>query len=76
VKVPPRAGLFGSRDFGRPEYAQLLDTAGSAIAEGAENGSEMGAFHREKNAIKERSLLIKYQEFLPLGLEPVVIHVT
>jgi hypothetical protein len=36
----------------------------------------MGAFAREKSAIKERSLLIKYQEYLPLGLEPAVIHVT
>ena len=29
-----------------------------------------------ENAIKERSLLIKYQEYLPIGLEPVVVHVT
>ena len=36
----------------------------------------MGAFAREKNPIKERSLLIKYQEFMPLGLVPVVVHVT
>jgi hypothetical protein len=76
VERLPRAGLFASLDFGRPEYAQLLPTAGAAVAEGAENGSEMGAFWREKNAVKERSLLIKYQEYLPLGIEPVVIHVT
>ena len=76
VKVPPGAGLFASRDFGRPEYAQLLATAGGEISEGAEDGSEMGAFWREMNATKERSLLIKYQEYLPLGLEPVVVHVT
>ncbi len=76
VPERPRAGLFASREFGRPEYAQLLATASSAIAGGAEDGSEMGAFSREKSAVKERSLLIKYQEYLPLGLEPVVIHVT
>ncbi|MBK8211869.1 MAG: hypothetical protein IPK78_19940 [Rhodospirillales bacterium] len=76
VKVPPRAPLFASREFGRPEYAQLLAIAGGEISEGAENGSEMGAFWREMNAVKERSLLIKYQEYLPLGLEPVVVHVT
>ena len=76
VDVPPRAGLFASRDFGRPEYAQLLPTAGGEINEGAEDGSEMGAFCREMNSVKERSLLIKYREYLPLGLEPVVVHVT
>jgi hypothetical protein len=74
--IDPRAALFGSLRFGRADYAQLLATAGPAIAEGAEDGSEMGAFWRERSAIKERSLLIKYQEYLPLGLEPVVVHVT
>jgi hypothetical protein len=76
VELLPRAALFASRDFGRPDFAQLLATVGREIAEGTEDGSEMGAFARERSAIKERSLLIKYQEYLPLGLEPVVIHVT
>jgi hypothetical protein len=76
VRMPPRAPLFASRNFGRPEYAQLLPTVGREISEGAENGSEMGAFCREMNAVKERSLFIKYQEYLPLGLEPVIVHVT
>jgi hypothetical protein len=43
---------------------------GSTILEGGEDGSELGAFARERNAVKERSLLIKYQEYLPLGIEP------
>lgn len=84
VRVPAQGAIFRSRQFGQPDYAQLLPTADSAILapphstilEGAENGSEMGAFAREKNPIKERSLLIKYQEFMPLGLVPVVVHVT
>jgi hypothetical protein len=70
------APRFASRAFGQPAYAQLLATAGAAIAEGAADGSEMGAFWREQNAIKERSLLLKYHEYLPLGMEPVVVHVT
>jgi hypothetical protein len=76
IGLPPRAFLFASLDIGQPAYAQLLDTAGGKIAQGAEDGSEMGAFWREKNALKERGLLIKYQEYLPLGIEPVVVHVT
>jgi hypothetical protein len=76
VMVRPREGLFVSHDFGHPAFAQLLATADGAITAGAEDGSEMGAFAREKSAIKERSLLIKYQEYLPLGLEPVIVQVT
>jgi hypothetical protein len=79
-----RAALFTSRQFGDARYAQLLPTAdnaiqspaGATILEGAEDGSEMGAFAREKNPIKERSLMIKFQEFMPLGLVPVVVHAT
>lgn len=76
VKVRPRAGLFSELDFGAAAFAQLLATVSEAITAGAEDGAEMGAFAREKSAIKERSLLIKYQEYLPLGLEPVIVHVT
>ena len=76
VSIEAGAGLFASLDFGQPAYAQLLATADGDITEGAEDGSEMGAFAREKSAIKERSLLIKYQEYLPLGLEPVIVQVT
>ena len=90
VRIQPGAPLFTSTDFGQPGYGQLLPTADSAIlpladptaapqntiSAGAEDGSEMGAFAREKNPIKERGLLIKFQEFMPAGLVPVVIYVT
>jgi hypothetical protein len=85
VATAPRAPLFTSRDFGQPAYAQLLASVDSAIVTGARDatismgvadGSEMGAYARDKNPIKERSILIKYQEFMPLGLAPVVIDVT
>jgi hypothetical protein len=85
VEVAPNSPLFTSRAFGQPGYAQLLQSADSSIIsggarpsiiEGAEDGSEMGAFAREKNPIKERSLKVKYEEFMPLGLAPVIIYVT
>jgi hypothetical protein len=88
VEVDPTSPLFVSRAFSRPGYAQLLRSVdntiifgstsapGVTISAGAEDGSEMGAFAREKNPIKQRSLLIKYQEFMPLGLVPVLIDVT
>ena len=76
VEIPESVALFGSRHFGRPDYGQLLSTVPPAIRAGAEAGSEMGAFAREQHAVKERSLLLKYQEYLPLGLEPVVVFIT
>ncbi len=85
VQIAAGAPLFTSRVFGNPGYAQLLDgvdneivspRSGGTIAAGAQNGSEMGAFANLKNPIKERSILLKYQEYMPLGLSPVLIHVT
>jgi hypothetical protein len=88
VSIPSQSVLFASTDFGNPGYCQLLPIADRAILKGtngtvqntisagAEDGSEMGAFARERNAIKERGLLIKFQEFMPIGLVPVIIYVT
>jgi hypothetical protein len=88
VSIPSQAFLFTSTDFGNPGYRQLLPTADTVIlrgtngtvqntiSAGAQDGSEMGAFARERNLIKERGLLIKFQEFMPIGLVPVIIHVT
>jgi hypothetical protein len=84
VQIAPQSSIFTSRAFGRPGYAQLqasadgavLTPAGATIREGSQDGSEMGAFAREKNPIKERSILIKYREYMPLGLAPVLVRVT
>lgn len=85
VEIAPKSSLFTTRFFSQPGYAQLRENAdtailttvvGATIVQGAQNGSEMGAFAREKNPIKERSLRLKYEEFMPLGLVPVIIYVT
>jgi hypothetical protein len=90
VRMPEGAALFTSADFGRPGYCQLAPTADGLILPpagappaapptilgGAEDGSEMGAFAREKNSIKERGLLLKLQEYMPAGLVPVLVYVT
>jgi hypothetical protein len=85
VQIPAASLLFTSRDYGQPGYAQLLENVdnaiisgaqGATISQGSTDGSEMGAFASQQNPVKERSLLIKYQEYMPLGLNPVLIHVT
>lgn len=79
------APLFTSRAYGEPGYGQLLESADRAIVggasdvtitAGAETGSEMGAYSSQLAPIKERGLLVKFDEYMPLGLTPVVIHVT
>ena len=85
VQIAPAAPLFTSVDLGQPGYAQLLSNADrqivapagqGSITEGGPTGSEMGAFASEINGLRQRSLLLKYQEFMPLGLSPVVVNVT
>jgi len=84
VQIAARSSIFTSRAFGHPGYGQIpasadnavLAPAGGSVSQGAQDGSEMGAFAREQNPIKERSILIKYQEYMPLGLAPVLVRVT
>jgi hypothetical protein len=90
VRIAQAAPLFASTDFGQPGYGQLLPLADNAIlpqtpptgepqntiSEGAADGSEIGAYARDKNPIKARALLIKFEEFMPAGLIPVPINVT
>jgi hypothetical protein len=86
VAIPAGAPIFTSTAYGNPGYAQLLETADAAIvtadrpagsiSSGAENGSEMGAFCADLNPVKEQGLLVKYGEYMPLGLAPVIVHVT
>jgi hypothetical protein len=81
----PGAPVFSSDSYGQPGYAQLLETAdtaitggaaGASILTGAENGSEQGAFCGDLNPLREQGLLIKYAEYMPVGLTPVIVHVT
>jgi hypothetical protein len=79
--------LFENTDLGHPGYGRLLETADAAIASGsatgtasiltgAASGSEMGAYSSDLNALREQALLVKYGDYMPLGLEPVIVHVT
>jgi hypothetical protein len=83
AEIVAGAPIFTSDLYGNPGYGQLLETADAAIVNtaasisaGAENNSEMGAFSGDLNPVKEQGLLIKYAEYMPLGLTPVIVHVT
>lgn len=85
AQTAPGGSLFASAAFGAPAYAQLLETVdraivaapeGVSISAGAANGAEMGAYSAGLAAVRESGLLIKCGEYMPLGLAPVVVHVT
>lgn len=85
VEIPPQAPIFVSPNFGHSAYAQVIEgvdkmiigsDSGETISEGAENGSEMGAFSKEQYPIKMRALTMKYQEYMPIGLAPIFVNVT
>jgi hypothetical protein len=90
VSVAQSAPLFTSTNFGQPGYAQLLQTADlqrlpqttqsttpqNTISAGAADGSETGAYARDKNPIRVQALLLKLQEYMPASLVPVIVDVT
>jgi hypothetical protein len=83
VEIPARGPIFRSRDFGNPDYARLYRLCDSAILQpkpgdtilgGAQDGSEMGVWQSEGITLKKRGLVLKFEEYAPLGVFPVWIE--
>jgi hypothetical protein len=67
---------FVSEDFGDPAYGQLKLTSDFRILERGPNDDQMGAFGFLMEAHKWRNLQIRYREFMPVGVRPLLIPVT
>ncbi|MFD0119452.1 hypothetical protein ACFVZL_36280 [Streptomyces sp. NPDC058320] len=67
---------FESVQYGHPGFAQLRRDCPPEIAAGAEEGSEMGAFRVLQQSHREANLRLRLDEYLPVGSEAAVIHVT
>jgi hypothetical protein len=67
---------FTSRRPGDAGYAQLSPRCAPEISAGAEDGSEMGAFHHLHQPQRAANLAANLDEYLPLGLEAGVFYVT
>ena len=69
--------LFFSDKFRYPKIETgcgVLHPANSQkICSGAEDGGEMGAYHLKQYCLKNRAVLTKLQDYMPVGMEPVLM---
>jgi len=73
----PEARLrFISEIYGQPAYGQLARSSDFRIRERGPRDNAMGAFGFLLEAHKWRNLQIRYREFMPLGVRPLLIPVT
>lgn len=63
---------FVSQVFGDPGAGVLKPEASAALLEGAEDGTEMGAYHDWRYAALRNAIRSKLTDFLPLGIRPVI----
>lgn len=64
---------FVSTDRNHPAHMRLSDRTGRAIRRGAEDGSEMGAFHSRRFAERAEALQTRLSEYTPAGLVSGII---
>jgi hypothetical protein len=67
------APLFVSSTFCTPGAGVLRPEASAALLEGAEDGTEMGAYHVWRYAALRNAIRTKLADFLPLGIRPVIV---
>jgi hypothetical protein len=67
---------FTSLRYGQPGYGQLRAFATREIRAGAEDESEMGAFHDVFGPQREANLRIRLEEYLRFGLEAGIFYST
>ncbi len=65
--------LFWSSSFGSPGCGVLHPDCAAALQSGAEDGGELGACHEFRYVLRQRAVLEKLQEFLPVGMEAVLV---
>jgi hypothetical protein len=71
-RVEPR---FNSNRYGRPDYCQLSDDCAEEITGGADDESEMGAFHDLFQPQKATNLRARLDEYTPAGMDAGIIFI-
>ncbi len=84
-RLPPHHGCvfgpgadiaFSDERFGMPGYAQLRRRSDVRILEQGPGRDLMGAFGYLRNTHKWKNLSIRFREFMPVGIRPILIPVT
>ncbi len=73
---PGTEPFFTSMRYGDPGYMQLSIGCPIEIRSGADDESEMGAFHDLYQSQRETNLRVRLDEYLRFGLEAAIIYVT
>lgn len=68
--------IFTSEIFGNPAYCQISLQSDRRILEEGANGDQMGAFGFLMESHKWRNLKIRFREFMPVDVRPILIPVT
>lgn len=68
--------IFTSEFFGNAAYCQLSLEGDRRILGDGPNNDQMGAFNFLREAHKWRNLQIRFREFMPVGIRPLLIPVT
>jgi hypothetical protein len=63
----------GAGAFGEPGCGVLHPAAPASVRAGAEDGGEMGAFHRAAFCLENEAVLHKVARHLPVGVRPVLV---
>lgn len=67
--------VFTDRRYGGPAYAQLALSCPAGIMRGADDESEMGAFHDLYQPQRETDLRVRLDEYLRYGLQAGIFYV-
>jgi hypothetical protein len=65
---------FNSTRYGKPTYCQLSDHCAPEITRGAEDQSEMGAFHDLYQPQRAANLRARLDEYTPAGMTAGIIY--
>lgn len=67
--------VFTDHRYGKPAYAQLVLSCPQEISRGADDESEMGAFHDLYQPQREIDLQVRLDEYLRYGLQAGIFYV-
>jgi len=66
-------GVPGSPEFGWPGCGVLHPATPETICFGAEDGGEMGAYHRDRHCLQRAAVIEKLKDFLPVGIDAALV---